>query len=580
MKKILFVNHPNKECGVFRYGYNIYNAIKDIENFLFEYVECATISDLENKVKIFSPDIIIYNYHAVTLPGINFKRSRPFKNLINIGLMHDFPDRRANRVNQEHEFDYYIFGNPELKTENPRVFPLSRLIPDFKNSSSIPEIPTIGSFGFATSVKGYEKIVNLVQQEFEHALIKINIAPNSSIGDQDGKLAKKYSEKLNKMIKKPGISIEITNRFLSENELLNFLSKNSANVFLYNSLDFLNAGGISSAVDQAIAVERPIAVSNCNLFRHFFHFNPSIVLKTNSSKSEWKGFFNGIYLACKKGTIHEFLDKLDLCFFRRPKKYGSLKNIISNPTSNIKNVKNKWNLNHFKQEFSEILSKIVLHHKSYEGTLCLNRILDDSARELYQKSIQQIGALCPEMIKRKIPRANIQQAFVFDTVRKFASDYSKILSVGAYDDTATYALIQQNMKIECIDSIVNYSLEEFYHLPTTIKNSYQIIFSTSVLEHVENDELFMKQFVDLLAPNGIGILTCDFKDDWKAGDYIFPGNFRFYTQNDFEKRLLPLLGEIELLGLPQWNCKEPDFELGGQRYTFATLVFRKKNKHV
>jgi hypothetical protein len=96
-----------------------------------------------------------------------------------------------------------------------------------------------------------------------------------------------------------------------------------------------------------------------------------------------------------------------------------------------------------------------------------------------------------------------------------------------------------------------------------------------VIEHVENDELFVKQISELLAPGGIGIITCDFHDQWKPEHGIFPSSYRFYTQQSLKERLLPSLTNCKLIDPPDWICDNPDFEFGGRTYTFATFVFQK-----
>jgi len=120
-------------------------------------------------------------------------------------------------------------------------------------------------------------------------------------------------------------------------------------------------------------------------------------------------------------------------------------------------------------------------------------------------------------------------------------------------------------------------LDKFFHLPSTKKASYDIIFSTSVLEHVQDDELFVAQIADLLAPGGVGLLTCDYNDLHKPGDPIIPGDYRFYTQKDLISRILPSLKNCSLVDVPHWECSNPDFMFLGYRYTFATLAFRKNN---
>ncbi len=181
------------------------------------------------------------------------------------------------------------------------------------------------------------------------------------------------------------------------------------------------------------------------------------------------------------------------------------------------------------------------------------------------------------MMARKLPAANIQQAFVFDTVRRFAGNSRalNILSIGSYEDTASAGLRQLGIPIEEIDPVLNYDLDTFFNKPTTRHASYDIVFSTSVIEHVKNDDLFVRQIADLLAKGGVAILTCDYCDSYRPGDRIPGEDFRFYTQRDFRERFLPQLTHCTLVDSPQWDCPSPDFEYAGCRYTFASFVFRK-----
>ena len=130
--------------------------------------------------------------------------------------------------------------------------------------------------------------------------------------------------------------------------------------------------------------------------------------------------------------------------------------------------------------------------------------------------------------------------------------------------------------VEEIDPVLNYYLQEYFTKPSTIKNSYDIIFSTSVIEHDPDDESFIKCIAELLAPGGVAVITCDYKDGWKVGEPKPEGNARFYTQHDLRDRLLPLMSNCQLVDEPQWDCHNPDFNyLGKYQYTFATFVVKK-----
>jgi SAM-dependent methyltransferase len=131
--------------------------------------------------------------------------------------------------------------------------------------------------------------------------------------------------------------------------------------------------------------------------------------------------------------------------------------------------------------------------------------------------------------------------------------------------------------VEEIDPLLNCDLNTFFRRRSTAKGSYDIVFSTSVLEHVPDDELFMKQIAGLLSPGGVAVLTCDYDDQYKPGDPIPSVDCRLYTQRDLKERILPLLEGCSLVDEPQWDCPNPDFTYAGFfRYTFATLVFQKR----
>lgn len=214
------------------------------------------------------------------------------------------------------------------------------------------------------------------------------------------------------------------------------------------------------------------------------------------------------------------------------------------------------------------------------ANISLNRILDDKARELYAPAVAKLNELVPKTMSKKIVRANVQQAFVFDTVYRYLSQYKnpKLLCVGCYEDTASMSLKKMGYTVEEIDPMINYYLQEYFTKPTTLKNSYDIIFSTSVIEHDPDDESFIKCISGLLAPGGVAVVTCDYKDGWKPNEPKPEVDVRLYTKQDLRGRLLPLMNNCQLADEPQWDCSSPDFNyLGKYQYTFATLVV-KKNK--
>lgn len=214
----------------------------------------------------------------------------------------------------------------------------------------------------------------------------------------------------------------------------------------------------------------------------------------------------------------------------------------------------------------------------------LNRLLTDEDRELYKPIIETFWETCPDIMARKFPRANVQQAFVYETVANLLGKYSRVLSVGSYEDTAFETLMLRNKPyvLVGIDPLINFDLASYKSLFPTLK--FDIIFSTSVLEHVVNDELFVADMCDLLAPGGVGVLTMDFNNNYKPGDRLPYTDVRFYTWHDLAFRLQDILKSHGCkIFLPTKNetvdwSGEPDFEYDGCKYSFATFVFTKDVK--
>jgi hypothetical protein len=204
----------------------------------------------------------------------------------------------------------------------------------------------------------------------------------------------------------------------------------------------------------------------------------------------------------------------------------------------------------------------------------LNRILTDVDRENYKTIIGKMFELCPEMMSRKIPEANVQQAFTFQTALDLSEDTPcNILSAGSFEDTATESLKILGYLVTDVDPNLNYDLHTFKNITD---KKFNIIISTSVLEHVNEDEEFIKDCCELLNLGGYGILTMDFKNSYMPGDPLPATDVRFYTFYDLNVRLWDILEKsgCRVVDYPNWDA-EPDFVYQGHKYSFATLIFQK-----
>lgn len=581
MRNILYINHKENQCGVYQYGRSIGNALAGSEKYNFIYCELRNLKELQDQIKMHHPACVIFNYHPATVPWIDKKTKYHVKAPF-VGTIHEVTQQLADKAD-DHLFDYHIAPDPTLLLRNPIVYKTGRLINKYAGGEKkLTEINTddiIGSFGFGTAGKGFEKIIEQTQNEYDEATIRLNI-PFAEFGDKDGANARKIAEDCRKLVTKKGINLVITHDFWDNAGLGTFLNSNSINVFFYE--EGTNRG-LSSTIDFALGVDRPIAVTKSSLFRHIRHTRPSICIEDSGLKEIIK---NGTKPLLKfkrewtpENTLWEYERIVDSILSRSR---------IKRVSPFIEKLEQKFGKKKSKQAFTWIRNDEAYYNEeatfvkpiTFSGASApktFNRILDDFARNLYAHVVEQMVNEMPNTMAKKIPEANVQQAFVLDTVYTFIKgvEYPKILCVGSYESTDAMFLKKAGYEIDEIDPVLNYSLEEFFTKPSTQKNSYDIIFSTSVIEHVENDSLFVKQIGELLKPDGIGIITCDFKEGFKNGDSKPAVDYRFYTQLDFIRFMKNLPGCV-LVDEPHWDCPKPDFNYGGYNYTFATFCFRKQ----
>lgn len=603
LKTILFVSHKKAQCGIYEFGKNIYSVLKKSQHYNFTRVECSDINDLHAAIAKHNSSAIIYNYHPSVLPWVATKIApRVYKNNITsvnipqIGIIHEITQETADSTTAYKRkflpgtsvrlsnslFDFYIAPDPTLLLGNPYVYKTGRFIPPYQNNFHAPVLPTIGSFGFGTPKKGFDKIVDIVQQEFDEAIIKLNI-PFADFGDKDGMNAKRIAEQCKSLITKPGIQLFITHEFYDNEAVLNFLAQNTINVFLYEDT---GNRGLSSAIDNTLAVQRPIAVSDSPMFRHLFDTEPSVQVSKNSLKTIIDNGFAPLQQHYNEWTavnlLWEYERIMTSIFIRSNNKTSKQSVSIRSAFNRYFSLPDKafsWIANTAKVNEDDM--RIVNSEYTpvtIPASETINRILDNTARHTYKPAIEKLSELVPITMAKKIPEANVQQAFVFDTVYRHIKNYDnpKILCVGSFEDTAAMSLKKLGFSIEEIDPVLNYYLQEYITRPSTQKSSYDIIFSTSVIEHDPDDESFIKCISDLLAPGGLAVLTCDYNDQWKPGDPKPDVDERLYTQYDLKQRLLPLLTNCYLTDEPQWDCLKPDFNyLGKYQYTFASMVVKK-----
>ena len=267
--KILFVSHKPSMCGIYQFGLRTATALKESKIYQFIYIESGSKEEYLNAIAEHHPVAKIVNCHTATVPWIYSEKSV----WPTIGIMHECPQSMVDAQRATNSFDYFIAPDPTLTVNNPIIFKTGRLVMKYTNQYPEPAVPTIGSFGFSMGGKNFERIISLVQDSFDHAVIRLNLPP-ATYGDPDGSISRNVADRCSKLITKPNISVEIGYSYLDEQQVLDFLAQNSINAFLYNNMP---QRGISSVIDYALSVNRPIAITKSSMFRHILM--PSIEIE-------------------------------------------------------------------------------------------------------------------------------------------------------------------------------------------------------------------------------------------------------------------------------------------------------------
>lgn len=225
--KTLFINHNAERCGVADYGRRVFTILR-------EHMDIDQ-SDTEKD----GYDTILYNYHYATCQP----KKMPAKQ---IALFHE--------AHLNFEFDKVV-----NVSDLPRP-----LFNGFDPPINTNPVPAIGSFGFGFPDKDYPRICRMVKEQFSEAIIKLNI-PFAEFGDSEGNSARQEVEKCKAILEGTNIKLETCHQFWSQLHMLYWLANNDINLFLYQPS---HGRGISSTIDYALSAQRPIGVSNSEMFRH------------------------------------------------------------------------------------------------------------------------------------------------------------------------------------------------------------------------------------------------------------------------------------------------------------------------
>jgi len=269
---VLFFSHKEKSCGVYQYGYRIYDILKQSSLVSYIYCEIENYDDYITYLKMYPHDKIIYNYHTHTMSWLN--KSNIQTKVPNIGIPHESNNSIFDIIlninpSDPDKLNHYslprpIYENVNKIIDNYKIEDIN--ITNFINYKK-DNVPIFGSFGFGFNCKGFDKLVSVVNKSCRCGIIKLLI-PTPFFTDNN------YENIVTNLIKRcvsnntnPNIELLITRTLFTNEELLIFLSSNTANIFMY---DKMNSRSASSVIDYAISVNVPIVISDSSMFKHIY----------------------------------------------------------------------------------------------------------------------------------------------------------------------------------------------------------------------------------------------------------------------------------------------------------------------
>jgi hypothetical protein len=260
----LFLNTTVANCSIYESGLMVKNALQKYANsFTIDYQEISKYGIFYNVGREY--DFYVINWHPAVLnasrDSINSLPGKKIAVVLETLPNNPFPVTPPDWFNS-----YMVLDPTQKRTKNVYPFPRPLEIVDNLPPLLRDDIPVIGSFGFFTPGKKFEEIIEIYSNNRKQCIIRLNIPNNTYTTATHNEIKlRKYIQFLQLQVKqRPNIDLRITQNYMSKEELVRWCSQNTINSFPY----YRNLTGLSAVTDQAISAGRPIAITNCETFRH------------------------------------------------------------------------------------------------------------------------------------------------------------------------------------------------------------------------------------------------------------------------------------------------------------------------
>lgn len=302
---IFIINHSVENCGVYQYGKRFGNIATKSKNYNFMYYEMNSQEELENYYEEHKPEAIIYNYLGGTMPWVTEKLVQKYRDLqVKQYLI-------VHNVGYATFFDYYLHQHPYYEHVDANNFALARPLFDYKpvEIKRDDDVLHVGSFGFGFRVKYFDQICRIVNEQLSYRKVQINLHLTSSHFCPNANDIASIKQDCLNAITHDNIKLNMTHDFLTDDEMLNFLYQNDLNIFFYQNYGGYN--GISSTVDYALSVKKPLAICRSNMFAHIWDVHPSICVENNSLLNIINNGFTPLEEKYNSWTNEKFIHTLE-----------------------------------------------------------------------------------------------------------------------------------------------------------------------------------------------------------------------------------------------------------------------------
>tara|TARA_R110000851_G_scaffold67262_9_gene152002 strand:+ start:57 stop:992 length:936 start_codon:yes stop_codon:yes gene_type:complete len=285
-ENIFIINHSVENCGVYQYGKRVAGVLSNSENYNFKYLELNDFETFLTHVNEDKPTSIIYNHLTGTMPWFTEDKAQQIRMMgIKQGLL-------VHNVAYSTFFDFYLHQDPNYQDNGDNYHILRPLFDYNKTFEKEDDVIRIGSFGFGFKVKQYDSICDMVNRTFPTEKVELNLHITESFFCPNADVIEQLKRTCNSIITNKNITLNFTTDFMTDEGVLDFLSKNDLNIFLYKKYGTYN--GISSVIDYALSAAKPIAICRSNMFSHIWDTQPSICVENNDLRTILNNGFDSL----------------------------------------------------------------------------------------------------------------------------------------------------------------------------------------------------------------------------------------------------------------------------------------------